>query len=219
MLETFVNFISSVPWYWVLIAAMMITLLENVFPPSPSDSVIIFTGTLVSLGEVSFIPLLITTTIGSIVGFSIMFYLGLLTGRKMVESRRISFLTPERIKRPNKWLDKYGYYIIAFNRFLSGTRGVISFLAGMTEMSPVRSIALAGFSAVIWNFILIYLGIILGKNWRLADQYVERYGEIIFIIIIVIILLISIKILYNNYIGKKKNKSDISSQDDEKENS
>lgn len=207
-LNEVIAFLQTVPWYWVLLTAFLITILENIFPPSPSDSVIIFTGTLVGIGVVNIIPLLIVTTAGSIVGFVVMFYLGRFIGHKIIKSKKITFINEENIKRPNKWIDKYGYYIIAINRFLSGTRGVVSFLAGMAELNPTYTISLAGVSALIWNFILIYLGMVLGKNWRRAEEYMEAYEGFILPVIIIILLILILKFLIQYFIKKRRlNKS------------
>ncbi|MFC2130075.1 DedA family protein [Bacteroidota bacterium] len=199
MLESAIEFLSSVPWYWVLLSALFFTILENVFPPSPSDSVIIFTGTLVGIGVISLIPLLIAATIGSILGFALMFYLGSFIGDRIIKSDKFPFINKDNIEKPSRWLNKYGYYIIGFNRFLSGTRGVISFLAGMAKMPPAPTIALASISALIWNLILIYLGIILGNNWRIADEYVEIYGWFILPVILLLIIVPVARYLYKYF--------------------
>ncbi len=206
-LDSIIVFLQTVPWYLVLITAFFITILENVFPPSPSDSVIIFTGTLVGISTVGFIPLLIVTTAGSIVGFVIMFYLGTFVGHRIIKSKRITFINEENIKRPNRWIKKYGYFIIAINRFLSGTRGVVSFLAGMAELNPTYTITLAGVSALIWNFILIYLGMVLGSNWRKAEQYLYSYEQFILPALALIILIIILRFVILYLIKKKKNKA------------
>lgn len=199
MLEHIIQYLSELPWYWILISAMIITFLENIFPPSPSDSVLIFLGTLVGIGVIGFIPLLIIATIGSVLGFLSMFILGRYVGHRVIKSKTIFFITAENIKKPNSWIKKYGYYIIAINRFMSGTRGVISFLAGMAEMNFTPTIILASLSALIWNFILIYLGFTLGKNWRIINDYVTTYSQIILPIIALIILILIIK-----YFTKKR---------------
>lgn len=41
---------------------------------------------------------------------------------------------------------------------------------------------------IIWNSILVVLGIILGNNWILISKYVKQYALIIAIITLLIIL-------------------------------
>jgi membrane protein DedA with SNARE-associated domain len=187
-LETIVAWLQTVPWYWILAISLFVTFLENVFPPAPCDSILIFTGTLVGIDVIGFVPLLIFSTIGSTVGFIFMFWLGRQFGDRVIRSNRITFITAESIKRPERWLKKWGIYLIAINRFLSGTRGVLSFLAGISKMRASTTFLAAGISALVWNIILISLGLALGENWQLANEYIKEYGQIIFPIAIVLIV-------------------------------
>lgn len=179
MLEPIISFLASVPWYWVLIVALFITALENIFPPAPCDTVLVFTGTLVGLNVVGFLPLMIVATVGSTIGFAIMFKLGEILGIRLVRSKKFTFINEESMKKPERWLKKWGYYVIVANRFLSGTRAIISFLAGMYKMRLDWTIFLSAVSALLWNSILIYSGYLLGENWRQAEYYMTLYGRII----------------------------------------
>lgn len=191
--EAAIQYLKDVDWYWVLIFAFLVTMIENIFPPSPSDSVLVFTGTLIPLGTVGFIPLLLVATLGSVVGFIIMFVLGYNFGHRVVESNRIKFINQKSLEKPEEWFRKWGYYLIVANRFLSGTRAVISFFAGMSELSLSKTIILSAVSALIWNAILIYLGYIFADNYQLILGYIEQYGKIIFIIISVLLVAFLIK--------------------------
>jgi membrane protein DedA with SNARE-associated domain len=202
MLEPLIGFLQTVPWFWILVFAFLITFLENVFPPAPCDSFILFTGTLVGLKTVGFIPLLIFTTLGSVAGFVFMFWLGYEFGIKIVDSNKIKFINKQTLEKPEELFRRYGDYIIVLNRFLSGTRAVISFFAGLSKLNIIKTTILCSISALVWNIILIYLGIILGKNWRLADYYLGLYGKILLPVIIFIVLAF---VLYK-YLKSRKNK-------------
>lgn len=192
-LDYAISVLKSIEWYWVLLFAFLVTFIENLFPPSPSDVILLFMGSLVALGNVTLVPLLFTSTAGSVIGFLVMYYLGKVSGHKIIESRKISFITNEALEKPKQWFNKYGYYIIIANRFLSGTRAVISFLAGMSELSLIRITALSAMSALLWNFILIYLGIIFSNNLDKVQEYITLYGKIIFPIIIISIIFFSVR--------------------------
>lgn len=201
--EAAIQYLKDVDWYWVLLFAFLVTMIENIFPPSPSDSVLVFTGTLIPLGTVDFIPLLIIATLGSVVGFIIMFVLGYNFGHRVVESNRIRFINQKSLEKPEEWFRKWGYYLIVANRFLSGTRAVISFFAGMSELSLSKTIILSAVSALVWNSILIYLGYIFADNYQVILGYIEQYGKIIFIVISVAIVLFLIK----KFLWDKRKKS------------
>lgn len=186
-IDVAISFLKSIDWYWVLLFSLFITFLENLFPPSPSDVILLFMGSLVTLGNVSFVSLLLFSTIGSVSGFLVMYYLGHYLGDKIVSSNKISFINKQSLEKPRIWFNKYGYYVIIVNRFLSGTRAVISFLAGMSDLSTVKTVILSALSALLWNSILIYLGVLFSNNLTRVQELMNLYGKIIFPLIVGII--------------------------------
>jgi membrane protein DedA with SNARE-associated domain len=168
-------------------------MLENIFPPSPSDSVLVFMGSLIALGTIGFIPLLLLATAGSLVGFMIMFYLGNNFGNRLVASSKMPFLNEKDLEKPEEWFRKWGYYLIIANRFLSGTRAVISFFAGLSDLDFKKTVVLSAISALIWNSILIYLGVVFGNNFEAILEYLSLYGKIIFPLIGLAIVVFLVK--------------------------
>jgi membrane protein DedA with SNARE-associated domain len=76
------------------------------------------------------------------------------------------------------------------NRFLAGTRAVIAFFAGISNLSFWKTTFLAFISSLVWNSILLFAGKSLGSNWRAISPYLEAYGQIVLIISVVVILII-----------------------------
>lgn len=188
------SFLGTIPWYSILLFALFITFIENIFPPSPSDVLLLFMGSLVNTSEqITFINLSIISTIGSTLGFLVMYYLGYRFETKIIESNRLKFITPESLQKPSQWFNKYGYFIIVANRFLSGTRAVISFFAGVTKLDFKKTTILSTISAYIWNSILIYLGMIFSNNLDKVKEYISLYGKIVFPILILGILILIVK--------------------------
>jgi membrane protein DedA with SNARE-associated domain len=191
MVEQFIDILTQVPWYWVLLFATFLTMLENIFPPSPSDTLIVFCGAMVSFGTVDFIPLLLFSTLGSVLGFLIMFILGEQFGKRIIESDRFRFINTRTMRKPRLWFRRYGYWLIVANRFLSGTRAVISFFAGISRLSRSKTLILSAISALVWNSILIAVGSYLGSKWKLAQYYMGLYGQFIVPIAILLILFLA----------------------------
>jgi membrane protein DedA with SNARE-associated domain len=86
---------------------------------------------------------------------------------------------------------------------LSGTRGVISFFAGMSLLKVRTTTILSAISAAIWNFILLYLGLTFSNNWQEINKQIEKYGTFIFY---AVLFLITIFIIYT--LLKKKKTAD-----------
>jgi len=202
MFEDILNNISNFTPFWIYVTLFFFAFVENVFPPSPSDFVVVVGGSLVSTGVISFIPTLILTTFGSVIGFMVLFYVGSTVDRKIVHSGKFKYIPVDAIEKVEAWFKKYGYWVIAVNRFFPGTRSVISFFAGMSMLNVKKTVILSTVSAFFWNAIIIYLGYIFGNNVALVDEYLSTYTNIAIALVIIVVLVIVIKIV----IGKKKNK-------------
>jgi len=184
MLESIVTFLQSLPPWGVLGVTFLIAYIENLFPPSPSDVLLVFCGTIVGIGTVGFVPMLIMATLGSVTGFSTAYWLGRKYGTQIAEKRWVPFLNMDTIGRVQRWFDKYHGLIIVVNRFLSGTRAVISFAAGITAMPFPRTVLYCTISAAVWNALMILLGMQFGSRWRDVDQYLSAYGMVITILLV-----------------------------------
>ncbi len=202
MFEDILNNISSFTPFWVYVTLFFFAFVENVFPPSPSDLVVVIGGSLVSTGVISFIPTLLLTTIGSVVGFMILFYFGSTVDRKVVHSGKYKYIPVDAIEKVELWFKKYGYYVIIANRFMPGTRSVISFFAGMSSLNVKKTLLLAAISALVWNAIIIYLGYVFGNNVAVVDKYLSTYSNIAIAITVVVVIIFVMKF----YLSRKKNK-------------
>ena len=203
MLEQILDFISQLTPFWIYVTLFFFSFIENVFPPTPSDLVILVGGSLVGINTIHFIPTLLLTTIGSVLGFMTLFFIGLQLDKKIIKAGKIKFVSAEALIKAEKWFTKYGYFIIAANRFLPGTRSVISFFAGLSELDSKKTAVLAGISALFWNAVMLYLGIIFGKNIHVVDYYLDTYSNIVLTTTIVVILFFIVRY----FIQKKKKNS------------
>lgn len=188
MFEDILNQISTYPPVWIYITLFLFAFVENVFPPSPSDLVIVIGGTLVGTGDLSFFLSLIFATVGSITGFMLMFYIGSTVDNKLIHSRRFKFIPVDTIEKVEIWFRKYGYAVIVANRFMPGTRAVISFFAGISNLKAKKTIFLCFISALAWNILMLYLGFVFGDNVAKVDEYLTTYSNLVIVVTILIIL-------------------------------
>ena len=186
--QAIVDWLQHLSPLGVYVALWLTTYIENIFPPSPSDVVMLFIATLVGLGTIDFIPTLAVATLGSVMGFLTAFFLGRRFGRSITRSGKFPFLTKNALQKVDSWFERYGYWVIVGNRFLAGTRAVVSFFAGMSELSVARTTVLCAVSALAWNGLIIELGKVVGSNWEKGAQILHRYGVIVSTILGVIIL-------------------------------
>ncbi len=202
MFESILTQISDFTPIWIYLTIFFFAYIENLFPPSPSDIVVVIGGSLVGTGTISFIPLFISATLGSLTGFLTAFIIGWQFDKKLVHSGKIKFINIQSVDKVETAFRKWGYYLIVANRFLPGTRAVISFFAGMSRLNVNKTSLLSLVSAAIWNAFLIYLGITFGNNVDVIDRYLNTYSNIVLIITGVVILFFVVKLL----ITKRKSK-------------
>lgn len=191
--EAIIYWLQGLPSIGVYAALWLVCFIENVFPPSPSDVLMLFIATLIGFGTIDFLPAVGVATAGSVMGFLTAFYLGRTYGRRLMEWGKLPFLTPESLKKVDVWFANYGYWVIVVNRFLAGTRAVISFFAGMSKLQPLRTTILCTISALAWNVGVIWLGSFLGSNWEYGEKILDRYGIAVTILLAAIILFFVVK--------------------------
>jgi membrane protein DedA with SNARE-associated domain len=197
-MEQFVNYLSALNPIWIYCVAGGIAYIENIFPPLPSDVILVAAGSLAGIGRVDFALLLVLSTIGSTAGFLTMYKVGDWFGVRILEAGKFKFIPLEKVHKVESWFKKYGYWVVVANRFLAGTRAVISFFTGMSELSIWRTTVLSFLSSLLWNFILLFAGRELGKNWREISFYLITYGKVVTIILIFAVVVLIARNYYKN---------------------
>ena len=183
-LNGIVLYLGQLPPYLVYLGLFGGAFLENVAPPIPGDLITVFGAYLVGMGVINFWEGWIITNIGSVSGFYAMFLLGTWLGRNASQGKGFWFFKKENIDSVARWFDRYGYGVIAANRFLSGARSVISISAGIGGMKHLPVILLSLLSSMIWNGALMYAGMRLGKDWEKVISFIEEYNIIVFFTLI-----------------------------------
>ncbi|MEW6702611.1 MAG: DedA family protein [Bacteroidota bacterium] len=202
MLQQIISYISTLDPALIYAALFFFAFIENIIPPAPNDFLVLFGATLIAKSTLGLIPVLALTGTGSTLGFILMYLIGEFLGEKLLRSGRFKFIKKESLDKADLFFHKYGYNIILINRFLPGTRAVVSFFSGVHKLKPSRTFVYATISSLLWNTLLIFLGIKLGENLELVDYYLSEYSQIILAITTLIIVFVLIRFL----LKKKKSK-------------
>jgi LPXTG-motif cell wall-anchored protein len=182
LVDQFISWLQQLPPLGVLALIFFIAYIENIFPPAPSDMLVVFGGTLIGV-VIGFIPGLIAATLGSTLGFITAYLLGRYFEQHVVAGRFSRFLPVSTIHQVERLFRRYGYGVIIANRFLAGTRAVVSFFAGMSKMSLPVTTLLCAISAALWNTLLLSLGMVFARNWRTAAEYIQIYSTVVSLVI------------------------------------
>jgi len=196
MFEDILARIGTFSPFWIYITLFFFAFVENVFPPSPSDVVIVVGGSLIGTGSINFLFALAFSTLGSILGFILMFYIGSTVDKKIIHSGKIKFIPIESLNKVETWFRKYGYFVVVANRFMPGTRAVISFFAGMSNLVSKKTVILCFVSALLWNTIMLYLGFVFGDNVQTVDEYLTTYSNIVIVGTVAIILFFVLRFFF-----------------------
>ncbi|MDR0926964.1 MAG: DedA family protein [Ignavibacteria bacterium] len=179
-------------------------MLENVFPPAPSDMIVVAIAIIIGVNGYPIIPVIIACTIGSTLGFWIMFALGKKFEHSIIDSNKIKFLSRSAIEKVEVMFRKWGFKLVAINRFMSGTRAVISFFAGMSDLPLQKTMSLAAVSSFLWYAILSVAGNYFGKDWRELVTYLQIYEQIVILVVIAIAIVALGIWLLRRFVFKKK---------------
>ena len=188
MLEFLENLFIHVSPLMAYLVFLVSAYAENVLPPIPGDTVVVLSAYLVSTGQLDFWGVYFATTIGSVLGFLTMYLIGHRFGRSFIYNKKYGarLFKEDHILKVEKWFSRWGYWVIFANRFLSGTRSVISLFAGSFHLHPLPVILLSTLSALIWNALLLLAGVLLGKNWQTIGAVISRYNQIFIVLLVVL---------------------------------
>lgn len=159
--------------YWG-IALLMV--LENVFPPIPSELIMGIGGIRVGQGKMDMVPLLAAGTIGTTIGNLFWYYLGLCLGyarlRPLVERYgRWATLRWREVEWLERIFLRHGDKIVFIFRFMPVFRTIVSLPAGLFAMPFWRFVIWTTGGALIWNVILVGAGYYLGARFARIDDY------------------------------------------------
>ena len=179
-------------------------LIENVFPPIPSEVILLFSGFFSSYTSLSVFYMILASTLGSFLGAIILYYIGKERLKKIVNGRlgKILFLKENDIDKADEWFDNKGNKSVFFCRFVPIVRSLISIPAGMSEMPMGKFIIYTICGSMIWNTVLICLGYRLGSNWEYVLTILDKYQMVVIVILVIIFGYVIIKF----YRKKRKSK-------------
>lgn len=154
-------------------------LLENVFPPIPSELILPLAGFSVGRGDMVFTLAVLAATIGSVVGALLLYGAARGGGRPLIYKFGPKVRLSHRdLDRADAWFDRYGPWFVLFGRLVPGVRSLVSIPAGLSEMPLGRFVVLTAIGSAVWNTILIGIGRALGENWDELAAYIGPISRI-----------------------------------------
>lgn len=170
----------------------LIMVLENVFPPIPSEMVLPFAGSLVHEGQLNLFAVLLSSTLGATLGTGFFYYLGYRLGEartRILIGRygRWLLLDEAELDRSLRLFRRHDRSIIFFARFLPGVRTLISLPAGIARMRVSSFLLFTVLGTLAWNALLIGAGVILGRQWERILDVVDRFETLFWLLIVALL--------------------------------
>jgi membrane protein DedA with SNARE-associated domain len=185
-------------------AIFVAALLENLFPPIPSEVIFPLVGFVAyhnNLGIIHAISMGLVGAIGSTVGAIIIYYFSLKIGKPAI-LRFGSYIkvSEKALLNAESWFQKYGTIAVFSGRMAPAIRELISIPAGIARMNIMKFIFFTFAGSAVWSVALTLLGYFLGDAWSImADQLSSVFSVIAVIILITIFAVFGLR-----YYSKRK---------------
>ncbi len=169
------------------IAFLMI--LENVFPPIPSELIMSAAGFAAARGDLDLWAVIAVGTLGSIIGNTPWYYAGRVLGKerlKALAQRHGRWLTvsPDDIEKADAWFDRHNALAVLVCRFVPTVRTLISVPAGLSGMPLLPFLAYSTLGTMVWVGWLAAAGYWLGDNYALVEDYIDPVAKLVVAVIV-----------------------------------
>lgn len=158
---------------------VLLTFLENVCPPIPSELVIPMAGFVAEAeGQMRLSLVIAAGSFGSLAGATFWYVLGRRVGERRLRewvSRNGRWLTlsVKDVDRAQAWFKRHGPAAVFFGRLVPGVRTFVSLPAGFSSMGVVPFLAYSALGTIAWTAALAYAGVILQANFTVVGDYLD----------------------------------------------
>jgi len=175
------------------VGVALLVILENVFPPIPSEIVLPFAGFVAQRGDSSVIVMIFAATIGAVIGALILYGIAALIGPDRLSAFIVRFgrwfgVKPADLTRAEQWFDRHAVAAVLLGRCVPLIRSVVSIPAGFRRMRLAPFLLYTAMGSIIWNSALIGAGAILGDQWERVEPYVATLQWVVVALIAVFVI-------------------------------
>ncbi|MEA3391403.1 MAG: DedA family protein [Candidatus Marinimicrobia bacterium] len=196
LFHSVLEFFSQLQPIHYMLLVLLAYFIENVFPPLPGDTMLVFTAYVFGLyfGRNEFIWLYVFSIAGAVLGFMMMVFLGHHFGRQFFVEKNFKFANSDFMTKAEKYMDHYGVLMVLGNRIFFGMRPVIGLVSGMSKMRWYNTLILVTVSSLVFNAAFIFLGYVLGENWELIESILKKYSIFTIVALIALVVFTVIRI-------------------------
>ncbi len=204
MQEIIINVMNQFGYFGIF----LLVVIENIFPPIPSEFILIFGGVLTTYTSMEVSLVVLYATLGSLVGAYILYIVGALLNKdrllKIVNSKvgMCLSLKEEDVLKADSFFSNRGSRAVLFCRFVPIVRSLISIPAGMSSMPIIKFTIYTTLGTIIWNIVLVGIGSIVGNNWTSVVSFFGKYSFIVKLLLVIIICYFIFKLFYRKKVNE-----------------
>lgn len=161
--------------------------IETVIPPIPSEVVLSAAGVLINEGRMALVPVILFATLGSVLGAAVLYQVGRSLGprRSHLFLDRLPLVKTADVDRTFEWFERHGRSAVFFGRMVPIVRSFVSVPAGVVKMPWLQFLAYTLAGSLIWNSLLIGLGVALGG---LVQEYLQYLDYLIYAAVVGVVV-------------------------------
>ena len=188
------NWIKSIIEQFSYPGIAFLMVLENVFPPIPSELIIPLSGFVSTQGQLSIAGVIIAGTLGSVVGAIVLYYVGKGIGAERLRNwtkRRGRWigLSTRDLDKSDDWYKRHGAKTVVFGRLVPGIRSLISIPAGVAGLDFRVFLLYTTLGSAVWTAGLAFAGRLLGRNYEQVEHVVGPVSTTVVVGIIVMLVI------------------------------
>lgn len=190
------------------LAVFLLILIENLFPPIPSEVILTFGGVMTTCTEMTAAGVILAATAGSVSGAVVLYFVGRLIPAEVLGrlfSGRVGKLLhfdAGDVELAKTWFARKGTAAVFLCRLVPIVRSLISIPAGISQMRLVPFLFLTAAGSLLWNTVLVLLGKAAGDSWERVTEAFGIYSDV-FLMILGTGLLLAV-MMYRSREGRKQ---------------
>lgn len=182
------DWITSVMSDYGYFGIFLLILLENVFPPIPSEVILTVGGYMTTTTTMTIPGVILASTAGSVLGAVVLYGVGLLLDVERLEKIIDKYgnwlrVKKEDIYKADAWFDRFGVWTVFFGRLIPLVRSLISIPAGMSNMKFWLFVSFTLIGTLLWNTILVFVGEAVGDNSEQIMNQLDLYSNVVYVLI------------------------------------
>ncbi len=164
-LEAFLRLVGSIPVETVYLLVGLGAAVENIFPPVPSDIVVVVGGILADRGMLD-VRLVFVVAWASNLLLALGVYVAALRFGGGIFSTRWGrwLLRPAQLERMSLFYEDYGTLTILVSRFFPVFRVLVPAFAGISRLGFWRTALPLAIASAAWYAVLVFGGVVASRN-------------------------------------------------------